>query len=721
MAWARVAVAATILLLTPPSSVAQIWQPGAAAPPDGMNISPLLQAIKFLDKILEQKLGVVGYEEVENCSSTVSNELVAFLESNDTSPASLEAITIFDSWGHFMGDPGLQKQCTDLGYLYCGLYSNYTLAWTGVCLPSPCSPHQAEIISEVILEGILQDVKCYAQVTGWSTGTMIVGSCVAALVIFVLLATVYDLLFEPKHKKYRLLHDMTADSETESMLNGDRCGGGSINGTGGGIIASRMGSAESDSEYEYDYSVSVMPLPSATYQHCGCEEDRDHYRGRPSTLHFFRCFSIRRSYKLLTSRRKACSAGLRIFDGMRVLSITWIILGNILKIEGGYYTDSWYLRKEIMTPSFQTVLSASLATDTFLFMSGFLASYRMLHVYAYQGDAPSGVGAVCEWVRLIVRRYLRLTPLLGLVVVFYIVALPSMVEGPLWDLWNESTGSCSNDWWTILVYGNNFQTTNCMSWLWYTATDMQLFLIAPIITLLFWHLGVVALALLVTLTIGCVVANAILVQSGHFSACTENLIELTEPPGAIETAPWVRATPYLLGIGLALFYNAIGEADGASNLRVGPFTRALVLVLAAVTMLLPVYTPYDMRYHSGSNIGMCKSVPLTEAIYLTLYRLSWSVGLFLLTGSCLLGWTTWPRQMLSVHAFTPFSRLVYGVFLIHPILIERNTFGEDKFPEFSPFKYVLRSSGIILLSFLLSLLLYLLIEGPLFQIRQLLR
>ena len=72
----------------------------------------------------------------------------------------------------------------------------------------------------------------------------------------------------------------------------------------------------------------------------------------------------------------------------------------------------------------------------------------------------------------------------------------ALLGGPLWERWLEHPeyAECSTKWWSIMAYGNNLVGTRCMGWTWYTAVDMQLFLLVPVLTLAFWHLGLAGLA-----------------------------------------------------------------------------------------------------------------------------------------------------------------------------------------------------------------------------------
>ena len=462
---------------------------------------------------------------------------------------------------------------------------------------------------------------------------------------------------------------------------------------------------------------------SSDTQHCGCEEDRDHFKKAASVAQIFRCFSVKRSWELLTARRKECSRGLRIFDGMRVLSILWIIVGQTLYIQAKLYDNTLYVMSEVQRSSWHVILMGTLAPDTFLFIGGFLASYRVLHVYAFQGYAPKGFHAVKSSIKLILRRYFRLTPLLGFVLAFYYFALPSIIGGPIWGLWKKHPdyADCKKDWWRLLVYGNNMVDSQCMSWTWYTAVDFQLFLIVPFVTLAFWHFGVVALGGVLLLLIASIVINAVEVSNLGDAECTKNIMNFTTPLTKLETKPWIRAVPYLLGITLSFLYNAMGEFEGARNFRGRPMMMALMWFFSAVTLALPVFGNINMQIKTGDHEGECRWNHAENAAYMSLYRLSWSIGIFLLTGSCLVGWGHFISRLLSARAWAPFSRLVYGVFLVHPILIEIRGYGGNSYVDFSEISYVLEAAGFIALSFFFSTFAFFIVEGPLYQIRQLIR
>lgn len=208
---------------------------------------------------------------------------------------------------------------------------------------------------------------------------------------------------------------------------------------------------------------------------------------------------------------------------------------------------------------------------------------------------------------------------------------------------------------------------------------MQLFAMSPFITLLFWHYGVAALALVTLLTIGSIVANTIVVHDVHIQTCEKSLQDLTRPLDQYDTEPWIRAVPYLFGITLAFFYNAMGEFSNGSQVVSRPLTRFVTYLIMVALLSLPIFATVTLPGHEGTatshpphsnplESGDCKWNSASSAAYLSLYRLSWSLGLFILAGTCMIGWNSPISKLLGARAWSPFSRLVYGVYLVIGLL-----------------------------------------------------
>ncbi|XP_053995244.1 nose resistant to fluoxetine protein 6-like isoform X2 [Hylaeus anthracinus] len=207
-------------------------------------------------------------------------------------------------------------------------------------------------------------------------------------------------------------------------------------------------------------------------------------QGRPSALNrkdtrdvLLTSFSIYTNGRnLLKTDRHRDS--IRCLDGLRYLSICWIICGHTLYCEvvsvkmNLNEVPSMHLNWANML-----LLNGNIVTDTFLLLSGVLMAYTAI---AKHRKNPNGRLNV---IGLYLHRYIRLTPAYAMMIGFYATLFYKLGTGPRWDQWvGENRNFCRENWWTNLLYVNNFVNLPriCMSQSWYLATDMQLAWLSPI-------------------------------------------------------------------------------------------------------------------------------------------------------------------------------------------------------------------------------------------------
>ena len=77
----------------------------------------------------------------------------------------------------------------------------------------------------------------------------------------------------------------------------------------------------------------------------------------------------------------------------------------------------------------------------------------------------------------------RLTIPLALLILFAVGLSPVIGYGPFWWVVEDMEQNCANNWWTNVLYVNNFVKTDepCIGQTWYLAVDMQLFLVSPLV------------------------------------------------------------------------------------------------------------------------------------------------------------------------------------------------------------------------------------------------
>ena len=201
---------------------------------------------------------------------------------------------------------------------------------------------------------------------------------------------------------------------------------------------------------------------------------------------FFLCFSLSNNTKKFVTRGRDTSP-LDVLDGVRVLSIFWVILGHsyFYPIEtGNSIRNTPELLDFLKQFLFMLVTSGVLAVDTFFFMSAFLGAYIFL-VKSPQHFSPR---MLIEVPIAYFHRYYRLTPLLAFIIYFGAYVIYPLGSGPIGNEIKGGTTNCDSYGWADLLYINNFYPKPehiCEGQTWYLANDMQLFLILPWLMLLY--------------------------------------------------------------------------------------------------------------------------------------------------------------------------------------------------------------------------------------------
>ena len=170
------------------------------------------------------------------------------------------------------------------------------------------------------------------------------------------------------------------------------------------------------------------------------------------------CFSVSLNLKKFVTRGRDASP-LDVLDGVRVLSIFWVILGHsyFYPIAEGNsirnITDISQFLKEFL---FMVVTSGLLAVDTFFFMSAFLGAY----IFLVKSPKQFSPRMLIEVPIAYFHRYYRLTPLLAFIIYFGAYVIYPLGSGPLGTETADFTRRCDSYGWADLLYINNFYPKN---------------------------------------------------------------------------------------------------------------------------------------------------------------------------------------------------------------------------------------------------------------------
>jgi len=314
----------------------------------------------------------------------------------------------------------------------------------------------------------------------------------------------------------------------------------------------------------------------------------------------------------------------------------------------------------------------------------------------------------------IVLRYLRLTPSLALAMLIFYKILAFMGNGPFAPQFQQSINSrCDGSWWSELIYLMNFVPFDsdkvCMGWTWYLGDDMIFFIVGIFLIPVYyrkqwagWFLGLLIIA--ASLTVTCY-----LIAHYNLGAYAFD-INYQKYSYYAYSKPYCRIGAYLVGV-MAAWVLAGMEKRGVTrdSLRTRPYRHLVTLIVLSVTGILAflVFIPH-------TDFGLQKDDwnTLENVLYLNFGRILWAICLAVITLACYYDHLPWTNGLLSHELWTPFTRLTYGAYLCHPLIIKLTAGNEFQFYQFSGEDLTLRCIANVVLAYAASLGLWCLIERP---------
>ncbi|KAK7485821.1 hypothetical protein BaRGS_00022921 [Batillaria attramentaria] len=302
------------------------------------------------------------------------------------------------------------------------------------------------------------------------------------------------------------------------------------------------------------------------------------------------CFSF------LLSVRKVMAEGnadyLFSLNGVRVMSISWIVLGNTLSI---LYS----------TPA---VLG-----------HGCLVTYHFLLAKSKQLEEKKGKPLLTpkSVVIFYVHRLMRILPCYYVAILLNTVLLPYMGYGPRWTGTNTGIARCKDHWWANALLFSNFYKADemCMPWTYYLVNDFQFYLLSPLVLYPLLYLPRLGLSLLVSLVATQIVSSSLLTNEiqAHGSMLSMDSRFFSE----VYVKPYCRVGAYAVGMGLGYFLYS-------TNRQI--YFRKLPLLLGWLSTLAVMGTLIYVT-HTDLKEGGQPWTSLETALYEAVSRPLWSLGL----------------------------------------------------------------------------------------------
>ncbi|XP_071103158.1 O-acyltransferase like protein-like [Haliotis cracherodii] len=424
------------------------------------------------------------------------------------------------------------------------------------------------------------------------------------------------------------------------------------------------------------------------------------------------CFSaVSNGEKILSVKRSPGS--LTCLNGIRVLSMGWVILGHTFLTLMPNAENPKIFGRLTQSFSFQIITNATLSVDSFFLLSGLLVTYLFL-----KETEKAGGLKVKHMILYYVHRYLRLTPIYAYVIFINTFLVVYLTDGPTW-MGSADSQFCVDNWWTNLLYINNVyrEKTKCLGWGWYLAGDMQFYVVAPLalipLALSFSMKNRTARKILKVDGLGVILGFLLtsIVSTAYITHSIDGDLfhNGTEFSMRVYVKPWCRIGPFAIGMALGYILQR-----KKSELKMSQFLQVvgwLLALVAAGACTLDTYDNYGEGRPGWGNDA--------RTAHETLCRPVWGLVLAWVIFMCCKGKAGIVDWMLSWAWWQPLSRLTYGVYLIHLILIRTDSATMRSLFFYSSGYIVYRFFGYVCMSFIFSFLLAILVEAPMLQLEKL--
>ncbi|XP_014477851.1 PREDICTED: nose resistant to fluoxetine protein 6-like isoform X2 [Dinoponera quadriceps] len=371
----------------------------------------------------------------------------------------------------------------------------------------------------------------------------------------------------------------------------------------------------------------------------------------------FTAFSLYTNGKSLlqTDRRQN---SIDCLDGLRFLSICWIIYGHTYYIEVvGAKMDLTQVPRMHYNWSNMLILNANIVTDTFFLLSGILLAYIEL---SRERDTNWRFNAI----GLYVHRYVRLTPAYAMMIGFYATLFDKLGTGLHWDNWvSVNKNSCQVNWWTNLLYINNYVNVDniCMAQSWYLSADMQLFWLSPLI--LYPMLKFRKLVFLIILGFGLFLSVLLPFAVTYIHNLTGTILYYKEQEDMVNvylkiyTRVYNRFGPYVIGLGLGYLLHKTRSRN--VKLRAWHATCGWLVTTAAGLSI--VFGPRNMYMNPYNR--------LEASFYAGFHRQVFALAVSWIVFCCVHGYAGPVNHFLSWRGWIPFRKLTYCAYLSHYVFL----------------------------------------------------
>ncbi|XP_045494785.1 O-acyltransferase like protein-like [Colias croceus] len=409
-------------------------------------------------------------------------------------------------------------------------------------------------------------------------------------------------------------------------------------------------------------------------------------------------FSVYTNARRLTTFSTSSNA-LECLDGIRAISMIWVILGHTFTTSN-HFVNLLYILDFLVSENSVWIATGVFAVDTFFLMTGLLLVYtsigRMKSMQLLKGLHM-----------FYIQRILRLFPLLGAIILLEASFFHRITDGPFWMSVATNTDRCRTNWWSTLLYIQNYvhPIETCIEHSWYLAIDMQLHIISPLV--LFWVLsgkrkliwtGLLG-GLLAILTASTIFNFMLNMQSSNASIIRVEEMDYYMTNYYKNTL--TRASPFFYGMILGYI---LSELKG-QKVKIRWYVAGIFWIVSLGMFAVIFYFTYRIMQLDWNN-------QLFDNLFNSFSRTIWSLALSWLIFACVHGYGGPINWFLSLPMWKLPSRISYAMYLYHYsiLFIAAGTKTEPFY--FTPEKALFNTLAHFSFSFLICFALTVVIDAP---------
>ncbi|XP_050298077.1 nose resistant to fluoxetine protein 6-like [Anthonomus grandis grandis] len=415
-----------------------------------------------------------------------------------------------------------------------------------------------------------------------------------------------------------------------------------------------------------------------------------------------RIFSVKRHARNILAKNTKGPSDLDCVHGIRFMSTCYVIIGHrYLMMMFFPVINSLHIMDWILYYRSTAITGGTLCVDTFFMVSGMLVS-----VGFFEESSKNRV----NWFMFYFYRYMRITPPLAIVVLWYCTLMHHFGSGPLWnDMLEVIQKPCQEYWWATIMHIQNYVHPYplCLTQAWYLTCDMQYYFLSPLILVPLLNNDVLGYVNFIGFYLVSVSISFYLAWINKYNGGVPvtNQLFSTKYFQHHYITPHVRASTYIIGLGfgLVVFKQKGTHIKLATSVAVAGWMVCIATMLASLVGCHVFF----LEEHDYNRIE--------SSIYLAISRTTWTLGIVWMVWACINGYGGPINYVLSLHVFRVFGKISYGMYLLHMGMQYMMSGAAKMHGYFSDFSSLYAAFSDLFIMVIAGFIFTILFEAPLIQ------